>query len=581
MDEDYLNAVETYFLKPQAGFLEALDQAIRPLRGRPLLPSRVVLAGLIYMGMESGPNTLTRLARFYRNATEGQLRRVYGVPLGPVHQHIPAPVPPDQWDLYRAYEAIANGLGKTHRKYTREKREGESPEAASLRWKRRDDRLIRAGRRATRQAEKLRGLLGATTHDEAQFHLAAQLLLGTAPVQPPGSPYTVDTTDIDADCRPISQERLARGERAADPDARWRVREVGEIDPDSPYTVAANAGQKKKKASKDKDQKRVFGYECITIGGSAENVSYVYAAHCVPANDPDVPIALRQLARMVQDGYRIDRMVSDRGYTGGVEWLDGQRALGIMPTFDLKKEQGARYPNFHGCLVLQGWPYLPQVPERLWYIERPGLKPPEWKVAQFEKDIAERERYALLPYGKPEPGQTRVTSPLARLAKKREGRLGCPKVPGSMRNRDKKLVACDGNHGEYEACCLKTATFKAAYAPLVYQAPVWGTEDWEKLYAKRSNVERGYSTLKNPDVIGLTRGLFHMRGLASFSLLAACMWVAHNLYLRLKAQRDVSRAARAIVRARRKHRRRHQVPELSAGQGSTGSTAPAAPARAP
>ncbi|HVC39076.1 MAG TPA: hypothetical protein VNH20_03750 [Candidatus Dormibacteraeota bacterium] len=572
MDGDYLNTVETYFLRPQARFLDSLDQAIRPLRGRPLLSSRLVLGGLVYMGMEAGPNTLTRLARFYRNASAGQLKRVYGVPIGPTHQHLPAPPPPDQWELYRAYEAIANGLGKTHRRYTRKKREGESDEAANLRWKRRDDRLIRAGRRATRQAANLRGLLGATTHDEAQFELAAQLLVGTAPPQPPGSPYTVDTTDIDADCRPVSQVRMGRGVRAADPDARWRVRELGKVDKDAPRALTASAA---------KERKKVFGYECITIGGSADNVSYVYAAHCIPANGPDVPVALRLLERMSGDGCMVEEMISDRGYSGGTPWLNGQRSLGIMPTFDLKDAQGARYADFRGCLVLQGWPYLPQLPERLWYLERPGVSAPEWKIKQFRKYIAERQQYALLPFGRPRPDQTRVMSPLARRTKKPQGRLGCPRVPGSMRSRDRTLVACAGEHGDDEACCLKTATFKAAYAPLTHQYPIWGTKDWETAYAKRSNVERGYSTFKNPDVIGLTKGLFHMRGLPSFSLLAACMWVANNLYLRLKAQRDVAKAAQAVVRGRRKHRARHQVPELSAPQPAAGATAPAAPARAP
>jgi hypothetical protein len=237
----------------------------------------------------------------------------------------------------------------------------------------------------------------------------------------------------------------------------------------------------------------VFGYEGISIGGSADNVSYVDAVHCVPANSPDVPVALRLLESMAREGHPVAEMVSDRGYTGGSEWLNGQRSLGIMPTFDLKKQQGDRYPDFHGCPVLQGWPYLPQLPKRLWYLPKPGLQAPARKIAKFRKDIAERQQYALLPYGKPGPDMTRVTSPLARRAKKKEGRLGCPKVPGSMRSRDLKLVACDGNHGDDEACCLKTATFKAAYATLSYQYPIFGTKVWEKTYAKRSNVERGYS----------------------------------------------------------------------------------------
>ena len=79
-----------------------------------------------------------------------------------------------------------------------------------------------------------------------------------------------------------------------------------------------------------------------------------------------------------------------------------------------------------------------------------------------------------------------------------------------------------------------------------------------------STPERGYSAVKNPDVIGLNKGLFHMRGLPNFSLLVTCMWIAHNLYLRMKAQADRIKVARVGERARRKRRRHKQVPILVA-----------------
>lgn len=229
----------------------------------------------------------------------------------------------------------------------------------------------------------------------------------------------------------------------------------------------------------------------------------------------------------------------------------------------------------------QGWPYLPQLPERLWYIERPGLQAPTEKIEKFREAIAERDHYALVDHGKPTPTGVRVRSPLYKPSKSTKGRLGCPKVPGSMRHRDKSLVSCSGDHGPDEACCLKTATFKAAYAPQSYQTPVWGTAEWEEMYAKRSNVERGYSTLKNPDVIGLTKGLFHMRGLPNVSLLVACLRVAHNLHLRLAAQRKLEKIQRIITRGTRKRRRRYQTPILTAVPCYADPTSAVGLARAP
>jgi hypothetical protein len=552
MDERLLDAIDRYFLVPNAAFLRQLDEAVGSQRGRDLLPIRVLLAGVIYVGLESGPITQTRLARFYRSATEGQLKRIFGVPLGATHRHLPAPQPPTHDQLYRAYDAVATGLGRVHQ-----------PRELSGR------KLAAAQRRWQRQADNVRQLLGAFNRDEARLRLTAHLLLGTAPPQSLDAPYTVDTTNLEADCRPVSQAQILRGEFAADPDARWRTRTKGGLDQD-----AAHA----RKPGSEPKYKRTFGYECITVGGTDGNVSYVYAAHCVSAGEHDVPVALRLLDRMAEDGYQVGELVSDRRYSGGVKWLDGQRERGICPTYDLKSRQGAREPDFKGCLVVQGWPYLSQLPRRLWYLERPGLQAPREKIVRFREAVAEREVYALRAYGKPSPTGTRVMSPLLRPAKHQAGRLGCPKVPGSMRNRDRSLVACSGQHGDDEACCIKTATFKAAYAPQSYQTPIWGTRAWEEKYAKRTNVERGYSTVKNPDVIGLKRGLFHMRGLPNFSLLVTCAWIAHNLYLRLKARDDAAKALRVVVRTRRKHRRRSQVPLSIVGGLASGVASAIRPA---
>jgi hypothetical protein len=155
--------------------------------------------------------------------------------------------------------------------------------------------------------------------------------------------------------------------------------------------------------------------------------------------------------------------------------------------------------------------------------------------------------YALLPHGHPTPTAARVTSPHFR-----NRRLGCAKIRSSLRNYDPNLAVCPGRHGEDEACCIRSATFKVESAPLAYQYPIWGTPAWEEKYAKRTNVERGFSTLKNPDVIGLAPGLFRIRTLIKMSVLAACMFVAHNLHLRMV---DDHRQAKGWPRRRRAQKR--------------------------
>lgn len=101
-----------------------------------------------------------------------------------------------------------------------------------------------------------------------------------------------------------------------------------------------------------------------------------------------------------------------------------------------------------------------------------------------------------------------------------------------MNNRDPKLAVCDGKHGDDEACCIKTATFKSKYAPMGFQYPVWGTKGWRAEYGRRSGVERSYNLFKNKNVAGMTKEHFQLRGQMNVSLLAALAWVGVNLRLR-------------------------------------------------
>lgn len=504
MDREVLARIERCFLGPHIELFKEIDRSIQPRRGRPLLSCRVLFAGFIYLGMVGSTKTVTKLDRVLRNeATPGQLQLMLGVAAGPLHQQL-AVTAPSQWSLYRLYKALdlgfrRNGLG--------------------------------------------RAVFGDDNLDAALRKMSTRLIEGTAPKPPVGAEHTVDTTDIWAACRPVAQWKITNGKFASDPDARWRKKTRGKLDPDAPQYVAQSA-----EGAKSED-KVVFGYGAVTVGGTHENYGYVYGCQLIPANQYGVSVSLEVMDEVKACHQRISAMIGDREFGCAGAWLSGVRERGAMPAFDFKVDTRARDADWKGCLVLQGWPYLPQLPKRLWQLERPGLLAPDEKLMAFWKATDERELYALLPHGRPTPTGARVTSPLFRSR-----RLGCPQVPGSMRQRDPKLANCSGNHGEDEACCIRSATFKADSAPLTYQYPVWGTEDWEKRYNKRSNVERGFSTLKNPDVIGMTPGLYRIRGLVKMSLLVACMFAAHNLHLWMLDEERLAKGRPRILRTSKRER---------------------------
>ena len=535
-------------------FLRKLDEAIKPERGVPLLPSRVLVVACICLGAEPGPKTITHLAKMLGRANQGQLHMLYGVPMGPAHDPGPELEPPSKAQLYRLFDAMATVLGKHSRPWELEGLTGKKLAAAKRLWERR--------------VKRARELLGTDNDMDTQIAMSILLLQDTAPPQPKGAAHTTDTTEIEADCRPISQARLKRGEHAADRDAAHRVRQKGDRDLDAP-------GERERRQSGEKAKtERYFGFGDDVIGGTAENASYVYGQALFAANQYDVPVSVRLVEMLEAHGYQVTELIGDRGFSQAPNmWQVPLRKRGVMPVFDMKSTQVHRYPNWKGCLVLPSGVYLPTLPQRLWLIERPGLNAPAEKQAAYRRDIAERELYALVSHGKPTPKQVRLSSPV--LRRKRTNALGCPKVPGSMRRRDPRLAACDGNHGDDEACCIKTATLKAEELPSIFQYPFWGTPEWEEKYAKRTNVERGFSTFKNPDVIGMTKGQFHYRHIPNVSLLVTFMWGAHNLHIWLKRERDAAKAAAAALRKHRLRPRRSSQVAVVLDPGSTTLEEPA------
>ncbi|MHB8395298.1 MAG: hypothetical protein ACYDC5_12570, partial [Candidatus Dormibacteria bacterium] len=489
-------------------FLRQLDEAIKPLRGVPLLPSRVLVVGAICLGEEPGPKTITHLAKMMARASQGQLHMLYGTPVGPAHDPGPELEPPTEAQLYRLFDAMATVLGRKHR--AREQGVATSKRAAAAR------------RAQARRARRARELLGTDNEIDTQIVLSIRLLEDTAPPQPLEAPHTTDTTEIEADCHPVSQAQIKRGQFASDSDARWRTKHVGDRDEDAPGEKARN--EKRKATGADPRMEPYLGFGDDVLGGTEGNACYVYAHGLFAANQYDVPVSLRLVELMKATGHGITELIADRGFSHDSNWLETLRRENVMPVFDLKSPQMKLFPTWKGCLVLPSGVYLPMLPQRLWFIERPKLQAPNEKTRAYREAIAERSIYALVPHGKATPGQVRLSSPV--LRRRAKNALGCPKVPGSMRRRDQKLPVCDGKHGDDEACCIQTATLRAAEVPLIFQFPFWGTPEWEEKYAKRTNVERGFSMFKNPDVIGLTKGQFHYRHIPNVALLVTFMWGA-------------------------------------------------------
>lgn len=365
MDRVVLNDIVKYFLEPNSKLFEELDAAMRPRRGRKLLPVRVLLGGMVHQYCTQREKTITGLARTLAHESTGaQLAQLYGRRAG----GRVVSNPPSRWRLYRTKAALLGAI------------EGTSGET--------NPKTI-----------AVRSLLNSSSIQEAMDALSLLLIHSSAPPVEVGATISVDTTKIPAACRPVSQAAIKAGQFASDRDARWRRLERG--------VSSFEAGDAIGEEPSGKGGTRHiawFGYWSTSVVLTQGGREYVYGANTRPANENDRPVSIKLVDRLLAMGDRPGRIIADRGFSDGRAFLDAMRERGISPVFDFKESQAKRDPDWRGCLVLQGWPFLPQLPRRLWYLVAPGVSERKrgtgkkrWE--QFCRDIEEREQYAMVVHG--------------------------------------------------------------------------------------------------------------------------------------------------------------------------------------
>jgi len=485
VNDETLARVRTGFLDPNRELCAAIDDAIRGRRGRRLLPVSVLFGGMVYLMMERRRITITEVARCLRHeATAEELAWLAGEPEedGPAGELRRLPTP-SRSQLYRVLAALKRVVALDAR--------SEDP-----------------------RVRKMRALFASDDSRSLLTSMANALIAPTAPALPPDGVWATDTTYLNAFTRPIAHKRILEGERASDPDARWRV-----IQRD------------------DEPPKMHFGYQIVAIAATNPSVEYVRAIAVARANERDDHIAENLVERLQAASIPIRTLIVDRGFSQHRAFLADMRNRDVSPAFDLRRDQDRRTPNWRGCLVLDGWPYLPSLPRRLWSLPRPAVNAPEKEKHAWRTAAAERERYALVVKEWLSSTAVRVVSPVFRRRQ-----MGCKRMPHTVRTCDPTLAVCPGDHGPDDACCLKNGVWRAERAPWTYQCPAWGSRAWQTLYARRSAIERRFNMLKNADCVGFASGRIRWRGLPAVTLLCALGWVAHNLQLAAAQERKRAKA---------------------------------------
>ena len=457
-------AIVTRWLHENRVWLEELDQVIRRARGPRGLPVSVLFAGFLCCLLDHQPTTVKAVHATLAHRCNRWEREALGLTTASVPS-----VHAFYRTLGRLLDAVRSGFPE---------RPGAEPGALS----------------SLLQPDDEAGRLGALLD-----------LIVQSTVPPPGAErlWSADTTYLDANCWPISRARFDAGERASDPDA---------------------SGRRIKRPNGT--EKQVFGYAVTTMVCSEGTKEFVDAVRVDTASAHDRPKVVEMVHNLKKAGFPIRKLAVDRGIKS--QELNAElRALEVEPVFDLDANEGGYEGTYRGLLIVDGWLYSPALPKRLRQsLPKPLATGPDGreKLAQWQKDMDERQRYAWRVRQELGPGRVQLMPPVG---------VGCrhPALRSTLRARDLSLATCPGDHGPDQACGLKTLVWDAARAPITWQNPSWGSRKWQREYAKRSSVERGYSMLKNPDLIQMQNKAIRLRGRTKFGIVVALACAAVNLHL--------------------------------------------------
>jgi hypothetical protein len=169
---------------------------------------------------------------------------------------------------------------------------------------------------------------------------------------------------------------------SSDPDARWR----------------GNSSSWKKP---------VFGYD-LTVAVTVPEVD----GHAVPlaalsmrfrpATDESRPMGLEVVRSVAQYQGALGDVLVDREYSmtnSGSDFVLPVRALGGEPIIDLRDMQLGPHGTVRGALVIDGQPFSPSTPPDLRYIAVPAVNATLSERLAYQKQVAARSLYALVPYG--------------------------------------------------------------------------------------------------------------------------------------------------------------------------------------
>lgn len=354
----------------------------------------------------------------------------------------------------------------------------------------------------------------------------------------------VDWTDLESFARPP----LYDAGPSADPDASW--------------------GHRRGNGPGQKDE-LFYGYylSAATMAqdeGGPPAPEVVRRATLTSCHVDPVPAFVPVLEDMAATGAAIGDVLADSGYAHRVaqNWALPLRAIGAKLVMDLHPADRGPRGTFSGAICCNGNLYCPAVPPALLALGPLRRDASAGQGAAHDQKTAELAHYKLSRVSADDnDGYHRVACPAVM------GKLRCPLRAASMALSHTRPSVVSPP-GQPPACCIqRTVTVPPGVNAKTAQKHDYPSAAWRKSYARRTAVERTYSTIKDPASNDISRGWCRLMGLAPLFVFVTCCLVVRNLrVLDAYAERQSAQARRAAagLPPKRRRRRRKTIGDLVA-----------------
>lgn len=273
-----------------------------------------------------------------------------------------------------------------------------------------------------------------------------------------------------------------------------------------------------------------FGYELQAAtmvneeGGSPvpELVRRILITSC--AIDPPAAF-VAVLARMVKSGVTLGDVLADAGYAHRVaeHWALPVRRLGAKIVTDLHPQDRGPRGTHGGAVIANGNLYCPSTPPALLALGPLARNAIAHEVAAHDVASAELARYKLARRSADDAdGFHRVSCPAV------TGKVRCPLRESSMALPLTRPEVSSAPEHRPACCAQQTLTVPVHVAAKTTQKHDYPSRNHRLSYARRTAVERTFSTTKDRASNDMTRGWCRVMGVTAISLFAVTCFIVRN-----------------------------------------------------